>query len=85
MSGENPDLLETIRDNREACLAGLASIPGVRIAGLCYGVTYYEHWLARLIGVPWPEVRCVGARGACPAIASGDGGSRRGLSANSFC
>lgn len=29
-----------------------------RIAGLCYGVTYYEHFLASFIGVPWEEVSC---------------------------
>ncbi len=29
-----------------------------RIAGLCYGVTFYEHALARFIGVPWEEVSC---------------------------
>jgi alpha-galactosidase len=40
------------------CRAVNVAVPAVRIAGLCYGVTYYEHWLARLIGVPWPEVRC---------------------------
>ena len=40
------------------CRAVAKATPAVRIGGLCYGVTYYEHWLARLIGVPWPEVRC---------------------------
>jgi alpha-galactosidase len=30
----------------------------VKIAGLCYGVTYFEHYLARFIGVPWKETRC---------------------------
>jgi alpha-galactosidase len=40
------------------CRAVAKAVPGVRIAGLCYGVTYYEHWLARFIGVPWSEVRC---------------------------
>ena len=29
----------------------------VKVAGLCYGVTYYEHFLARFIGVPWEDVR----------------------------
>ena len=29
-----------------------------RIGGLCYGVTYYEHFLARFIGVPWKDVSC---------------------------
>ena len=40
------------------CRAVAKETPSVRIGGLCYGVTYYEHWLARLIGVPWQEVRC---------------------------
>jgi alpha-galactosidase len=40
------------------CRAVAKAAPAVRIAGLCYGVTYYEHWLARFIGVPWSEVRC---------------------------
>ena len=30
----------------------------VKMAGLCYGVTFYEHYLAHFIGVPWTEVRC---------------------------
>ena len=40
------------------CRAIAKATPSVRIGGLCYGVTYYEHWLAGLIGVPWREVRC---------------------------
>jgi alpha-galactosidase len=40
------------------CRAVAKTTPAVRIAGLCYGVTYYEHWLARFIGVPWSEVCC---------------------------
>ena len=40
------------------CRAVAKALPAVRIGGLCYGVTYYEHWLARFIGVPWKEVRC---------------------------
>ena len=28
------------------------------IAGLCYGVTWYEHFLARFVGLPWQEVSC---------------------------
>jgi len=30
----------------------------VNVAGLCYGVTYYEHFLARFINVPWKDIRC---------------------------
>jgi alpha-galactosidase len=36
----------------------VAKTTRVQIAGLCYGVTYYEHYLANLIGVPWEDVRC---------------------------
>jgi len=69
-----PVLVEVARDIERLCPNALfinftnpltvnvravnVAVPAVRIAGLCYGVTYYEHWLARLIGVPWSEVRC---------------------------
>jgi alpha-galactosidase len=68
-----PVLVEVARDIEALCPDALfinftnpmtvncravAKTTSVNIAGLCYGVTYYEHWLARLIGVPWPEVRC---------------------------
>jgi alpha-galactosidase len=36
----------------------VAKTTSVNVGGLCYGVTYYEHWLAKFIGVPWKEVRC---------------------------
>ena len=36
----------------------VAKTTSARIAGLCYGVTYYEHFLAKLIGVPWKDVSC---------------------------
>lgn len=36
----------------------IAQTSRVKVAGLCYGVTYFEHFLARFIGVPWREVRC---------------------------
>jgi len=36
----------------------VAKTTSVRIAGLCYGVTWYEHFLARFIDVPWEEVSC---------------------------
>lgn len=35
----------------------LTKTTSVSIAGLCYGVTSYEHQLAKLIGVPWKDVR----------------------------
>jgi len=30
----------------------------VKVAGLCYGVTYYQHYLANLIGIPWDQLNC---------------------------
>lgn len=30
----------------------------VNVAGLCYGVTYYEHYLSKFIDVPWEDVSC---------------------------
>jgi alpha-galactosidase len=30
----------------------------VKVTGLCYGVTWYEHYLAGLIGLPWEQLRC---------------------------
>jgi alpha-galactosidase len=36
----------------------VAKATSVKTAGLCYGVTHYEHYLAKLIGVPWEEVQC---------------------------
>ena len=30
----------------------------VKVAGLCYGVTYYQHYLASLIGMPWDQLSC---------------------------
>lgn len=32
--------------------------PSVRVAGLCYGVTYYQHYLANLINLPWDQLTC---------------------------
>jgi alpha-galactosidase len=34
------------------------AVPNVRAAGLCYGVTWYQHYLAKLIGMPWNELTC---------------------------
>ncbi|MDF1513861.1 MAG: hypothetical protein P1S60_08640 [Anaerolineae bacterium] len=36
----------------------IAQETGINIAGLCYGVTYYEHYLAQLIHKPWADVSC---------------------------
>lgn len=30
----------------------------VKTAGLCYGVTWYQHYLANLIGMPWDQLSC---------------------------
>jgi alpha-galactosidase len=68
-----PVLVEVARDIERLCPGALlinftnpmtvncwavSKTSAARIAGLCYGVTYYEHYLARFIGVPWPEVSC---------------------------
>jgi len=68
-----PVLIEVARDVERLCptalfinftnpmsvnVRALARETSVRVAGLCYGVTYYEHFLAQLIGVPWKEVQC---------------------------
>jgi alpha-galactosidase len=36
----------------------IAKATKVKVAGLCYGVTWYEHYLAGLIGLPWEQLRC---------------------------
>jgi alpha-galactosidase len=36
----------------------IAQQTNVNIAGLCYGVTYYEHYLSHFIDVPWGDVQC---------------------------
>lgn len=36
----------------------IAKTSHVRVAGLCYGVTNYQHYLAKLIGLPWDELTC---------------------------
>jgi alpha-galactosidase len=30
----------------------------VNVAGLCYGVTFYQHYLANLIGMKWDDLSC---------------------------
>jgi len=34
------------------------AVPSVKVGGLCYGVTYYQHYLANLIGLPWDALTC---------------------------
>jgi alpha-galactosidase len=68
-----PVLVEVARDIERICPDALfinftnpmtvncravAKTTSVNIGGLCYGVTWYEHFLAKLIGVPWEDVRC---------------------------
>jgi alpha-galactosidase len=69
-----PPLVEIARDIEKYCPNALLinftnpltvniwaiskAVPKVRVAGLCYGVTYYEHFLAELIGVPWEQTSC---------------------------
>ena len=36
----------------------IAKTSAVRVAGLCYGVTYFQHYLAELIGLPWDQLDC---------------------------
>ena len=36
----------------------ISKATNVKVAGLCYGVTWYEHYLAGLIGLPWEQLRC---------------------------
>ena len=33
-------------------------VPSVNVAGLCYGVTFFQHYLADLIGKDWDELTC---------------------------
>ena len=36
----------------------ISKATNVKVAGLCYGVTFYQHYLANLIGMPWNELNC---------------------------
>jgi alpha-galactosidase len=68
-----PPLVEIGRDIEQLCpdallinftnpmtvnVWALAKTTRVRVAGLCYGVTYYQHYLANLIGLPWDQLTC---------------------------
>ena len=65
-----PALLEIARDMEEICpkamlvnftnpltanVYALSAYTKIKTVGLCYGVTYYQHFLAKLIGVPSEE------------------------------
>jgi alpha-galactosidase len=34
------------------------TVPNIKAAGLCYGVTWYQHYLANLIKMPWDQLSC---------------------------
>ena len=68
-----PALIEIARDIEQLCpqallvnfsnpmsvnCRALAKMTNVNTIGLCYGVTYYEHFLANYIGVPFEETSC---------------------------
>jgi alpha-galactosidase len=36
----------------------ISKTSNVQVAGLCYGVTFYQHYLARLIGMPFEDLTC---------------------------
>jgi alpha-galactosidase len=36
----------------------IAKASKVKVAGLCYGVTYFQHYLAELIGMTWDQLDC---------------------------
>ncbi|MGE5529735.1 MAG: hypothetical protein ACM3X6_11425 [Patescibacteria group bacterium] len=68
-----PVMVEVARDIERLCpgaifinftnpltvnVRAVAKATAAKIAGLCYGVTFHEHFLAKFIGVPWREVSC---------------------------
>jgi alpha-galactosidase len=68
-----PVLIEVARDIERLCpnalfinfsnpltvnVWAISKATKVKTAGLCYGVTWYEHYLAGLIGLPWEQLRC---------------------------
>jgi len=69
-----PPLVEIARDIKKYCPNALffnftnpmtvniwavsKEVPEVNVAGLCYGVTWYQHFLARLIDLPWDALSC---------------------------
>jgi alpha-galactosidase len=68
-----PPLVEIAKDIEKSCPKALfinftnpltvnvwavAKATKARIAGLCYGVTYYQHYLANLIGMQFDQLDC---------------------------
>jgi alpha-galactosidase len=68
-----PVLVEVARDIERLCpkalfinfsnpmtvnLWAIAKTSQVKVAGLCYGVTYFQHYLADLIGMTWDQLDC---------------------------
>jgi alpha-galactosidase len=39
-------------------IRAIAKTSKVKVAGLCYGVTFYQHYLAELIGMKWDQLDC---------------------------
>ena len=68
-----PVLLEVAKDIERLCpgalfinftnpltvnVRAIARASKVKTAGLCYGVTWYQHYLAKLIGMPFDQLTC---------------------------
>ncbi len=69
-----PPLVEIAQDIEEYCPKALfinftnpmtvnvwavsKMVPSINVAGLCYGVTFFQHYLADLIGKDWDELTC---------------------------
>jgi alpha-galactosidase len=68
-----PALVEIARDVERLCpnaifinfsnpltvnVWAISKATNLKVAGLCYGVTYYQHYLANLIGMPWNDLSC---------------------------
>jgi alpha-galactosidase len=68
-----PVLVEVVRDIERLCpnalfinfsnpmtvnIWAITKSSKVRVAGLCYGVTYFQHYLAELIGMKWDQLDC---------------------------
>jgi alpha-galactosidase len=68
-----PVLLDVARDIEQLCpnalfinftnpmtvnVWAISKTSKIKTAGLCYGVTYYQHYLADLIGIPFDQLSC---------------------------
>jgi alpha-galactosidase len=68
-----PVLVEVARDIERLCpkaifinfsnpltvnVWAISKATNVKVAGLCYGVTWYQHYLANLIGMQWDQLSC---------------------------